>query len=222
MRKLAVFVALALAWVPSCRSQQPPVSQYAEPAAIYADRVDDSYSIYSQLLVSGPIEWRDAKRKQWLLEDVTTATPLSTACRPSSGLGPDMTPYNAVIAPEDRKSEWLEVLADYDAHCHDVFLLQSDKFRVDLPIHLLNAAQKKQFQEASMTRNGAGDMPEDFKNAAGLHCFSAVFFNQHHTLALLEQGMWCGGLCGNWTWVVLEKKEGRWNVLPWVNTFTVS
>jgi hypothetical protein len=31
---------------------------------------------------------------------------------------------------------------------------------------------------------------------AGLHRFTEVFFNANHTLALVEEGMWCGSLCG--------------------------
>jgi hypothetical protein len=64
--------------------------------------------------------------------------------------------------------------------------------------------------------------PAAFSDGAGLHRFTEVFFNQNRTLALVEEGMWCGGLCGNWTWVALERKEGRWQMLPWVRTATFS
>jgi hypothetical protein len=57
---------------------------------------------------------------------------------------------------------------------------------------------------------------------AGLHRFTEVFFNANHTLALVEEGMWCGSLFGNWTWVVLERRDGRWQMMPWVNATAVS
>jgi hypothetical protein len=57
---------------------------------------------------------------------------------------------------------------------------------------------------------------------AALHRFTEVFFNANHTLALVEEGMWCGSLCGNWTWVVLERRDGRWQMMPWVNATAVS
>jgi hypothetical protein len=64
--------------------------------------------------------------------------------------------------------------------------------------------------------------PDDFKGAAGLHSFSAVYFNRKHTLAATFFGMGCGSLCGNWTWVVLEKTPEGWKRVPWVHSFMVS
>ncbi len=125
-------------------------------------------------------------------------------------------PHTAVQAPPDRQSEWNEVLADYDQHCHDVIQLDLHSFKTDLPIRLLNAGEKQEYRKNPRTPSA------EFADGAGLHRFTEVFFNRNHTLALLEQGMWCGGLCGNWAWVVLEKRDGQWKTLPWVHTFMVS
>jgi hypothetical protein len=64
--------------------------------------------------------------------------------------------------------------------------------------------------------------PDEFKGAAGLHSFSAVYFNRDHTLAATYFGMGCGSLCGNWTWVVLEKTSSGWRRLPWASVVTMS
>ena len=192
-------------------------ARFAQPVPMQPARTNDSYIIYSQLLKSGPIEWRDVSRKHWLVEDTTSAVPLDVACQPGAG-GNSMSvnPYSAVQAPADRKTEWKEVLADYDQHCHDVVRLDQTSFRTALPVRLLGSTEKKSFQQNSR------QPPAEFAEGAGLHRFSEVFFNTDHTLALVEQGMWCGALCGNWTWVVLERKDDQWKVLPWVHTFTVS
>ena len=63
---------------------------------------------------------------------------------------------------------------------------------------------------------------DSFKTELPVHHFSEVFFNPNHTLALVDQGMWCGGLCGNATWVALERKGSQWVQLPWVRVFTIS
>jgi hypothetical protein len=55
-----------------------------------------------------------------------------------------------------------------------------------------------------------------------MHSFTAVYFNRAHTLAMTEIGMYCGGLCGNWRWVVLERANGEWHILPWVHMVTFS
>jgi hypothetical protein len=182
-----------------------------------AERAEDSYAIYSQLLKSGPIEWRDVGRTQWLIEDTTNAIPLNVVCHPGSEANPmGMNPHNAVKASEDRQTEWNEVLADYDQHCHDVIQLDRESFRTELPVRLLNAQDKQSYM-----KNPASP-PAEFADAAGRHRFTEVFFNANHTLALVEEGMWCGGLCGNWTWVVLERREGQWKMLPWVRSVMFS
>ena len=111
-----------------------------------------------------------------------------------------MNPHVAVEAPGDRLSEWNDVLADYDQHCHDVIRLDRGSFKTVLPIRLLNAEDQQRFTKEP------GRPPAEFADGAGLHRFTEVFFNANHTLALVEQGMWCGSLCGNWMWVVLERR----------------
>jgi hypothetical protein len=181
------------------------------------NRADDSYAIYSQLLKRGPIEWRNASRRQWLIEETTNAIPLEVACHPAAEVNPiGMNPHDAVNAPEDRQTEWNDVLTDYDQHCHDVIQLDRESFRTELPVRLLNAEDKQSFMKDPVKPAAK------FADAAGLHRFTEVFFNADHTLALVEEGMWCGSLCGNWRWVVLERRDGRWEMLPWVHTFTIS
>lgn len=189
----------------------------AQPISMPGDRVEDSYAIYSRLLESGPIEWRNASRKQWLIEDITNAIPLDFACNPASEVRPmGMNPHDAAEAPEDRQTAWNEVLADYDQRCHDVIQLNRESFRTELPVRLLNAKDKESYMKDPVRP------PAEFADGAGLHRFTEVFFNVDHTLALVEEGMWCGSLCGNWTWVVLERREGRWETLPWVHMVVFS
>jgi hypothetical protein len=202
-------------------AQFPPqpraAPRFAQPMPMPGNRTQDAYAIYSQLLKSGPIEWRQVSRKQWLLEDATNAIALDVACHPASPtVSAEMNPHDAVEAPKDRQAEWNEVLTDYDQHCHDVIRLDVKSFRTELPVRLLNAEDQQLFM-----KNPARP-PAEFADGGGLHRFTEVFFNTNHTLALVEQGMWCGSLCGNWTWVVLEYREGRWQKLPWVTMSAVS
>jgi hypothetical protein len=216
MRALTVLLT-CLGFAAQLLGQPAGTPSFAQPIPLPVDRADDSYAIYSQLLKSGPIEWRNASRRQWLIEDTTDAIPLDVACHPASEVDSmGMNPRDAVKAPKDRQTEWNEVLADYDQHCHDVIQLDRESFRTELPVRLLNAVDKQNFMKDPATP------PAKFADGAGLHRFTEVFFNAHHTLALVEEGMWCGSLCGNSTWVVLERREGRWEMMPWVHTFVVS
>jgi hypothetical protein len=198
---------------------------YTAVTEMPSDRVVDSYAIYQQVLPSNAIEWSEAPRTQWLLQDVTTAKPVSAACAAS-----EMTDLpKAVTPPVERKAEWQEVLDDFAAHCHDRYQLDAAEFQLALPVRLLDKdKQSLYWKGVSGFRPPKGNImqspptPDDFKGAAGLHSFSAVYFNRKHTLAATFFGMGCGSTCGNWTWVVLEKTSDGWKRLPWVTVRTYS
>ena len=190
-----------------------------------ADRAAAAYAIYSQLLPGNQIEWGDVARTQWLVEAATKAVPLDASC----ATGGMMNPHSDVRAPAERQAEFAEVLADFDAHCHDRYLLEGSRFQVKVPVRVLDEDSQKRYVAGVMHYlPPANDImrapatPDEFKGAAGMHSFTAVYFNHAHTLALTEIGMYCGGLCGNWRWVVLERKGGSWRVLPWVSSYTIS
>ncbi|GAA3756459.1 hypothetical protein GCM10022270_13860 [Terriglobus aquaticus] len=191
------------------------------PTALAAD----SYAIYSQLLPSSQIEWSDVPRDFWLLEGTTTALPLESSC----ATGGSMNPHVAIKAPDAQKANFDEVLADFDRRCHERYQLDAAQIHTRLPVHLLDQdAQRRYSAKVSGFMPPANNVmqapptPHEFKGAAGMHSFTAVYFNQAHTLAMTQFGMYCGGLCGNWTWVVLQRASTGWTVLPWVSMSMMS
>jgi hypothetical protein len=216
---LAVIVATAAA------QQTPPAASQLKPLTMPPDRVADTYAIYSQLLPGDEIEWGNAQRSFWLLEDTTKAEPPDSPCA-SGGV---MNPHKAIRAQEPQQTEFAEALADFDSHCHDRYLLDASQFHLKLPVQLLDEEARTRYVSHVMgylpPQNNimqAPPTPDEFKGAAGMHSFTAVYFNRAHTLAITEIGMYCGGLCGNWRWVVLERKDGHWQTLPWVTAVMMS
>jgi hypothetical protein len=216
---------LLMALAPAFAQQPKPSPPEFQPKPMPEDRIADSYAIYSQLLPGNEIEWGDAPRSQWLVEDTTTAMPPDKPCV----TGDMMNPHQAITAPQQRQEDFAEVLADYDAHCHDRYQLDASKLQLKLPVRLLDEDARKRYVSGvsryippSNDIMRAPPTPEQFKGAAGMHSFTAVFFNRAHTLAMTEIRMYCGGLCGMSSWVVLEKKNGKWQTLPWVHTFVIS
>jgi hypothetical protein len=198
--------------------QKPAEPRYAAVSSIPSDRSEASYAIYSQLLPGHQIEWGDVSRTQWLMEAATKAVPLDDSCT----TGGMLNPHTSVRPPAERQSEFAEVLADFDAHCHDRYVLEASRFHLKVPVHILDDEAQKRFVQGVMhympPENDimrAPATPDEFKGAAGMHSFTAVYFNRAHMLAMTEIGMYCGGLCGNWSWVVLERRDGAWHVLPW-------
>ena len=199
---------LVLAYAIGIAQQEMPSAPEAKPGPMPQARIADSYAIYSRLLPGNQIEWGDRPRSFWLVQETTTAVPLNNPCVIGGRINP-----HGVRVPEERQAEFAEVLADYDAHCHDRYQLDGSKFRLRLPIRLLDKDARERYVTGVMH---APPRPDEFKGAAGMHSFTAVYFNRGQTLAMTEIGMYCGGLCGHRKWVVLEKKNDQWRVLPWV------
>ena len=215
----AAFSVLALVFGAGAAQQTTSAALQLKPSPMPQDRVADSYVVYSQLLPGDEIEWGKVQRSFWLMEDTTKAVPPYSSC----AIGGMMNPHKAIQAPEPRQTDFAEVLADFEAHCHDQYLLDASQFHEKLPVRLLDEEARKRFvshvagympPQNDIMR--APPTPDEFKGAAGMHSFTAVYFNREHTLAMTEMGMFCGGLCGNWRWVVLERKDGQWRTLPWV------
>jgi hypothetical protein len=205
--------------------QTTTAPRQSEPLPMPQDRAAESYQIYSELLPGHEIEWGDAPRSFWLVEAATKAEPLESPC----ATGGMMNPHRAIEAPQSQQTDFAEVLADFDKRCHDRYQLDASQFHLRLPIRLLDEEGQKRFANRVSgympPRNNimlAPPTPEEFKGAAGMHSFTAVYFNKTHTLAMTEIGMYCGSLCGAWRWVVLERKNGRWQILPWVLMSTMS
>lgn len=224
VRRWAAGIAFAVV-LDASFAQQPTPPPRSEPRPMPLDRAADSYEIYSQLLPGHEIEWGDVPRSFWLMEGVAKAEPLDSPC-PSGGA---MNPHKAIQSPPSRQMDFAEVLGDFDAHCHERYQLDASQFHLKLPIRMLDEEGQKRYvshvagylppQNNIMQ---APPTPEEFKGAAGMHSFTAVYFNNAHTLAITEIGMYCGGLCGNWGWVVLERRNDRWVSLPWVRTRMMS
>lgn len=209
----------------SSAAGQGPIGNYAPATELPRTRVIDTYAIYSQLLPGDHIEWGNVARTQWLVEQTTASLPLGISCEK----GGSLNPHQAIQAPAGRSAELAELLMDYDAHCHTSFVLKANHFHLPLPVRILDEQEQARFEvNLSGYRPPSSDMmrappePDEFRGAAGLHSFSAVYFNRSHRVAMTMISMYCGSLCGNRTWVVLEKTRDGWRSLRWPTAHVIS
>ena len=77
----ALAVALGVA-------QNATVSQRSKTLPIPKDSAAESYEIYSELLPGREIEWGDAQRSFWLLEEQTKAEPVNSSCKTGGMMNP--------------------------------------------------------------------------------------------------------------------------------------
>lgn len=200
VRRLSrLLLVAAVAVAAAAIAQQPATTP--TPIPMPSDRAADSYAIYSLLLPSNAIEWGEAPRTFWLVEDRTSIHGLD--------------PKEAIQAPKGREPDLQALLDDFDRHRGEVIALSADGFRTELPVRLADEAARKRYQSSVLFGSANAAAKAEFDGSAGMHSFSQVYFNPSHTLAMAYFGMYCGGLCGQSTWVVLERKDGKWARLPW-------
>jgi hypothetical protein len=193
-----------------------------------ADRADDSYRIYAQLLPVGELRNQGMPRDLYLLSDTTISlVPPEQGCMPAeiNGSADAMNPHFAVHPAADRLQDFNELLEDFDRRCHERVLLTVGSFPNTLPVRLLTELEQDEFISTRWDQN-AGEYGDQiaarYKGAPGLSSFSQVYFNAHHTLAMVYATDWCGGLCVQSFWEVFDFKDGAWTRLAWKNDTIMS
>lgn len=188
------------------------------------DRATESYSIYSSLIPLGETAAPGWPHDLWLVQETTiTAIPDDQPCEPtakpnSAGFTSGMNPHSAVHPPDNQLQDYLDILLDFDKHCHEKFALDSSAWHLRAPVHVLNREEQAQFQ---FSRFKLPQTPAEvtnaakFKGAPALYGFSEVYFNAPHTVALVYATLWCGGMCGQGGWYAFGLQSGEWKPLRW-------
>jgi hypothetical protein len=189
------------------------------PVPMPQDRAQDSYNIYSVLLPVGELADPGWPRNLWLLSDTTVAlVPPDKPCLAGGADGSIMNPHVAVEPPPDRLQDFAELLDDFDRRCHERIHLTSEFFNLVVPLRLLSQAEQDKFIRTRFDPTAGADADQltaQYKGAPGLSRFSQVYFNAHHTVAMVYANGWCGGLCEQSYWQVLAVEDGSWKRLGW-------
>lgn len=206
-------------------------AQTSTPAAPMAEDRDASYRIYSSLLPLGETASQGWPRGLWLVEDKTvTVVRQDHPCVPPASSNPlghlddSMNPHFAVHPPDIYQKDFDEILADFDAHCHESTPLDPDPklWGLSATLRLLTPEEQKEFRSTRSREPHDQAAVEKYKGAPALYGFSEVYFNARHTVALVYATHWCGNLCGQGLWIALALENGHWKRLPWNATTWIS
>jgi hypothetical protein len=215
-------------------AQETPIKQVETSPAIAmpTDRAADSYRIYSMLMPVGRARGSQTTAELLLVADTTTTMvqpdqPCNPPDNPATRVRNSFNPYFAVHPSPDQPNDYAELLQDFDQHCHDRIKLTADSFSLPVPLHVLTEAEQKEFRE---TRVGPRQLDKvdpaiiaKYKGARSLSSFSEVYFNAHHTVAMVFVRNWCGSLCGTGGWDFFSLKDGQWTRLfGWTSPGVIS
>jgi hypothetical protein len=174
-------------------------------------RAEDAYAIYSLLTPQLFPDTALQHHPLWLIADTTLVV--------ASDLE---DPRTAIIPPPQQRQAFASVLQDYAQHRYEHVHLDRN-FHLDQPYRLLDPTQASALRTAllSALARQSKTLAAPFQGALGLVGFSNVYFNFEHTLAMVYVVGWCGPKCGQMRWIILQKVNDGWNVLPWRTTLRV-
>ena len=210
------------------RSNMVAQVQQTEPTAMPADRVKDSFLIYSALIPLGETAGPGWPHDFWLVEDSTVEpVPHGNPCEPMQDgathhKDSSTNPYFAIRFPDLYLLDGREILADFDAHCHERWKLDIGTWTTKGPVRLLSRKEQAEFSSTRFGPPPPKEISEKYKGAGSLYSFSGVYFNHTHTVAIVYATHWCGGLCGEGFWVAFTNDGMRWikqnwTVMRWIS-----
>ncbi len=216
---------------PTSKGPTPKAAAFLPPISMPPDRGDDSYRIYSMLMPGAEFSGSNWPHGLWLIDDITVGLVTSDQpCIPDTASGSRpfidaINPHSAITPPADRKQDFKDLLDDFDRHCHERIQLSAERFKLPVPFRLITDSEQAEFMS---TRFRSEKTPIDpailakYKGAPGISSFSQIFFNPHHTMAMVYATQWCGVLCAQGAWIVLELQDGQWRPLRWTTSSWVS
>jgi hypothetical protein len=171
------------------------------PAPVAADRLPDSYEIYSLLMPGQVFTDMDSDQNQpWAISDTTVN---------EDDMNPRLAPDAELQPPSDNARSFREAVTDYRQRRKERMAL-THRFQLSRPYVLLQAADAAQFRASRTSMNATSSMQSAYGDYLGITYFSEVYFNVAQTAALVYILDWCGNLCSQASWVYLEKQNGVW------------
>ena len=173
--------------------------QSSEPA-IYNDT--DAYDVYSAVLSLPENSTRPKQKIYVIRQDTLRVFGAYTDSEPSSGicLRPD-DEFKPIVGP---------AIEDYLRENKTKWRL-GKKFDLDVPYELVSSETVIEL----IKKNGWEGFYKVYPDSRGFTDLSAVGFNTDKTVAVVSKGGWCGELCGEGRYYVMQKKQGKWIPLDW-------
>ena len=101
-------------------------------------------------------------------------------------------------------------ISDYIRMNKTKWLLE-DRFEFTVPYELVPPKRVLSL----INKDGWDVFHKKYPGAGGFIDLSAVGFNADKSIAVVSKGNWCGELCGEGSYYVLQKKDGKWVPLDW-------
>jgi hypothetical protein len=167
-----------------------------------ADRADDSYAIYSMLMPGQEFaSMAPEQNARWAISAVTVN---------EDDRNPAVPPQGQLKPPPDHPRGFQEAVGDYQANRFLRVQLTQPPFRIVHPFSLLAPGDVSELRAAKTSPTASSETQSQWAGYPGITFFSEVYFDTHHTAALVYMNDWCAHLCASGSWIYLEKQGTQW------------
>lgn len=90
-----------------------------------------------------------------------------------------------------------------------------EKFKLEIPYKLVGTEKVISLIKPMTDDENWDEFYKQYPDSGGFVDVSAVGFNADKTVAVVSKGRWCGSLCGEGQYYVLQKVNGEWIPLKW-------
>ena len=94
-----------------------------------------------------------------------------------------------------------------------------EKFKLEIPFKLVSSEKVISIIRPMTDKEDWTEFYKQYPDSGGFIDLSAVGFNAEKTVAVVSKGRWCGSVCGEGEYYVLQKKDGNWIPLKWTGEF---
>jgi len=185
---------------PNRRATAPAGPEGAIPMP--ADRADDSYAIYSELMPGESFSRMAPElNAHWAIAEITVN---------EDDRNPAVAPQTQLKPPPENPRGFQEAVQDYETNKSVRIELTRQPFHLDHDFSLLSPGQVAALRAAKAAADATSQAQAEWAGYPGITFFSEVYFDARHRAALVYMNDWCAHLCAAGTWVYLEKHEGHW------------
>jgi len=172
---------------------------------IYEDAT--AYEVYSAVL-SSPEVARLSKSKNFVIRQETLRNF-------GAFLDIEPAPTRICLRPDAESAKIIgTAIEDYVKVNKTKWLLQ-EKFKLEIPYKLVDSKTIVSIINPFTEKEDWKAFYKQYPDSGGFIDLSAVGFNADKSVAVVSQGRWCGSLCGEGEYYVLQKKDGKWIRLEW-------
>lgn len=127
-------------------------------------------------------------------------------------------PYGTCLRPDGESAKLIGPAVEDHVRVNKTKWQLQKKLKLEIPYNLISSEKVFSIINPMTDKEDWKEFYKRYPNSKGFIDLSAVGFNADKSVAVVSLGRWCGGLCGEGGYYVLQKKDGKWIQMEWTGS----